>query len=562
MPEITTGQISGSELTVASALYRNLESHSGQLWQLPPIMSATQEVKYGRSHIVKAARHVERYSEHIRGAIDKKADMVTGARLSVRATPDFDALGITDKEEQQKIRKSFESQFHDWGYDSRLLQDAEGHYDFGGMSWLGMRNLTGPDAEVAGVIHYDEKRRKSFNHRWATYVEMVDPDRIDTPLEKAANPNVVEGRITDKHGRMVGLYVRKKHPGDVAHTATDFDYEMVPRESKTGRPIGFHWFVKTRAGQMRGVSTLVTILKQSNMLDKFDDAYLASATINQTLATYIESEGTSRSVANSLAPAAGASAEDTWSLFGNKLDYYNDTKMRVGGARIPVLPPGDKINMTGVNRAINDPTQFRNGWLRQFASSIGVSFEQLSKNMSDANFSAARMAILDIWMGIMKMRWWYGQHVCNLIYTAVLEEAIKKGRTALPTRIANNWDEHRVALTKCKWIGPAMPQVDPEKDARAQGILLEKRLESRTHLAAERGRDVEDIFSEIAEEHRDAEQLEFTLEPEVFKIEEEAANDEEASSAAEDNTDQPKKKSSGNERDGDGDGVVNEEGNT
>src|SRR3546814_10642047 len=60
------------------------------------------------------------------------------------------------------------------------------------------------------------------------------------------------------------------------------DFEMVPRENmETGRPIGLHWFIKTRAAQIRGVSTLVTILKSSGMLDSFDEAYLGAATVNQ-----------------------------------------------------------------------------------------------------------------------------------------------------------------------------------------------------------------------------------------------------------------------------------------
>src|SRR3546814_2045676 len=78
--------------------------------------------------------------------------------------------------------------------------------------------------------------------------------------------------------------------------------------------------------------------------------------------------------------------------------------MRIGGVRVPVMPPGDKLNMSAVNRAIQDPTYFRNAFLRGFASSIGISFEQLAKNFSDANYSAARAALLDVWQGIMRLR--------------------------------------------------------------------------------------------------------------------------------------------------------------
>ena len=541
-------------------IFRNLESFPGQIFSTPPIMSARTEEQRTRRDVVRAARHAERFSEPIRGGLDRKADMVVGGRLMVRAVPDFDTLGVTDKEKQKKIRKAIEREFKNWAYDRRLLQDAEGHYDFGGMMWLALRNLEGPDGECLGVIHYDEKRAKAYNHRWATFVEIVDPDRLDTPPEQAANPRVQEGKVLDKHNRAVGFFIRKKHPSEEMTDLSDMEFELVPRETPTGRPVGFHWFVKRRAGSLRGVSTLVTVLKQTGMLDKFDDAYLAAATINQVLATYIQSYSSSRTVANQLAPG-GLDAATDWNLFEKKMGYYDKVKMRVGGARIPVLPPGDEIKMSAVNRAIQDPTLFRNGFLRQFASAIGISFEQLSKNFSDANYSAARAALLDIWQGIQRLRFWFGQHVAALVYDAVTEEAIKKGRIEeLDDVLASRpFDEYRTAYCACFWTGPGFPQIDPEKEAKAAKMLIDAKLESREEIIAQRGRDREVVFDEIEEERDDAEARGFMLDPLAPGTP--GAEVEEESSDPEDGGDEPprRKQQQGQQRDGDGDGVVDEE---
>jgi lambda family phage portal protein len=535
-------------------LFRNLESYPGQVWTTPPLMSARQEGKRSRREIVRAAREVERYSEHIRGGIDRKADMVVGPRLMVRATPDFDTLGITDPAEQAKVKKSFEREFKNWAYDARLLQDAEGHYDFGGLAWLMFRGITGPDAECAAVVHYEQDRADAYRHRWATFVEVYDPDRIETPPDKVGNPNVREGFVFDKWNRRVGTFVRKSHPSDAIDKFSDMDFELVPRETEAGRPVGINWFVKTRAGQIRGLSTLVTILKQSNMLDKFDDAYLSAATLNQVLATYIESPASTEAVAQNLAPAGNAA--DAWSMFENKLSYYDRVKMRVGGARIPVMPPGDKITMEGVNRAAQDPSFFRNSFLRGFASSIGISFEQIAKNFSDANYSAARAALLDVWQGIMRLRFWFGQHVLALIYGAVIEEAWKKGRVYIPAGTPN-FDEYRTAWCACLWTGPGFPQIDPEKEAKASKMLLEMKIESREEVIAQRGRDIEDVFDEIQNERAMAEERDFMLDPLAPGTPgaEEATIDPDGGGTPKK---QPKSGSSG-QRDGDGDGVVDEE---
>ena len=540
----------------AGWLYRNLETSQGQVYTLPQAQSARNEGRKSRREIVRAARHVERFSEHIRGGLDKKADYTVGARLMVRPTPDWDALNVEDPVEREKFTNALSREFRLWAYDNRLLQDAEGHYDFGGLMWLALRNLQGPDGECAGVIHYDEKRARRYNTRWATYLSILDPDRIETPGEHVGNDRVQDGKVLDENGRMIGMFVRKFHPNDTVTSPPD--YTLVERETKTGRPVGFHWFVKTRASQLRGISSLVTIIKQTGMVDQFDDAYLAATIINQMLATWIESAAPAEVVRENLAPAAGVSDMSGWSLFEAKLGYYNKTKMRFGGARIPVMPPGDKIQMSAVNRAIEDPSAFKNGFLREFASSIGISFEQIANTFGDSNFSAARAAILDAWRGIMRLRYQFGQHVASLVFDAVAEEAIVKGFVQLPAG-ATPFYQARGAWTRCEWTGPGMPQIDPVKEADAAVKLLEAKLTSREAIIAERGENYIDVFNQIGKERAEAEALGFTLDPlkpgTPGAEDEQAGVDEEAPGGR---PPKPKAKPKKSVRDGDGDGQLQE----
>jgi lambda family phage portal protein len=293
------------------------------------------------------------------------------------------------------------------------------------------------------------------------------------------------------------------------------------------------------------------------MLDKFDDAYLGAATLNQVLATYIESPASTEAVANSIAPPPNAA--DQWTMFENKLGYYDKVKMRIGGARIPVMPPGDKIHMEAVNRAIQDPTYFRNGFLRGFASSVGISFEQLSKNFSDANYSAARAALLDVWQEIVRLRFWFGQHVLSLIYGAVVEEALVKGRTDVPADLLARYPfaEYRTAWCGCLWTGPGFPQIDPEKEAKAAKMLLEMKVESREEIIAQRGRDIEDVFSEIGHERSMAEEIGFTLDPLAPGTP--GAEDATIDPDGGGNSKKKPKTGTSQQRDGDGDGIVDEE---
>jgi lambda family phage portal protein len=551
----------------AGGLFKNLEAFAGQVQYTPPKLSARQEGKMARRDATRLARHAERTSEHIRGGLDRKADMVVGPALRVHAQPDWHLLGLikdgVDDDEGWKTKKPFakacERVFRDWADDDRLLQDAEGHYNFGGMMWMAFRNLVGPDGECAGIIHYDEARKAKYGARYATYVTILDPDRIETPPDQVGKTyatdgyDVFEGKKLDRDGRMIGFWVANKHPSEGLLTVDDAQYTFVPRETRWGRAIGFHFFQKTRGGQMRGITKLVTVLRKTGMIDTFDDANVGAAIVNQVLANYIETSNSADTVAENIAPA-GAVTDD---FLKRKVPYYEKAKIRIGGARIPVMPPGDKIVMSAVNRATGDPTAFRNNFLREFASALGISFEQLSMNFSDANYSAARAALLEVWRSVLTLRKFFTAHVAKLIYSAVVEEGIATGKIPLPPG-APPFQENRGAYTACMWTGPGMGWIDPQKEANALKTMLEIKMKSRTESRGEMdGGDIEETFDDIEEERAMAEDRGFTLDPLAPGTA--VADDPQGQTDDGGGTSADKKKPiDATQKDGDGDGVTDE----
>src|SRR3546814_8934099 len=72
---------------------------------------------------------------------------------------------------------------------------------------------------------------------------------------------------------------------------------------------------------------------------------------------------------------------------------------------------------------------------------------------------------------------------------------------------------YRNLWTACLFTGPGFPQIDPEKEAKAARMLIEMNLESREELIAQRGRDIEDVFDEIASGSDMAEERDIDLNP-------------------------------------------------
>jgi lambda family phage portal protein len=546
----------------AQSLFPNLQPHQGSVFFTPSLTSKNSEIRIARREIVSQARHIERSNEPIRGGIDRYADMATGAALRVHPQPDWDTLGIDDADRRSKIVAAFRREFLNWAYDVRNLSDGEGHYDFGSNMWLAFRNLAGPDAETAIVVHYDEARAERLGARWATFITVIDPDRIETPSDYSTDDNVFEGRRLDANGRFMGMYVRKKHPSE-GWTGALEDYAYVPRETAWGRPMAIHWFIKTRGGQQRGMSPLAGVIKSNTMLRKFDESYLGAAIVNSQLATYIRTKSSPGVVAENLAPApiTNESIGAQWGYFGAKVDYYGKSKFQIGGTRLPVLPPDDEIMMSAVDRAINDPGPFRNGYQREFASATGNGFEQFALDYSQSNYSSARAQELQVWRGVMRIRRMFTSNTATPIYGCVIEEAIARGRID-PALLAGAppFQEYRTAWTACAWTGPGMPQIDPQKEENANKLQLAARTTSRQRIAAARGEDIFEIIDELADEEAYAEEKGVSLIDVMPGMEDPAAEGADDTSTT---PGKPGKKRAGGKpaRDGDGDGQVDEKGN-
>lgn len=498
----------------AAALYPNIESFPGQIMVTPPLLSARQETAMPRAVAVRGARHVERTNAHLHSALERKADMTVGASLRISSKPNWKLLalwhsvlnpGVTEAnnpftaEWAKDFSRKAELLFSSWANDPRMLCDGEGHHTFGGQMRMAYRNLTGPDAEMAAFIQYDPTRRSRFGTPWATYQTILDPDRIDTPAEHSGDANVVSGRRLDDDGRMIGFYCRRKHAGDYASPG-DEQYVFIPRESATGSPIGVHYFGKNRGGAQRGITTMVTILKQATMLDKFDNAVLGAAVLAAAMATWIESGASPETAKEMIAPSSdNASGSSYEQFYSAKLAIHDKLKVRFGEQRIPVFPIGDKLHFETTNREAPAVDPMRMSFLRYMASAIGTTTEQLSNNYSEANYSSIRAALVDITRSVLSDRALFGPQLPALSFSCVVEEALAMGWLELPPG-APPFRAFRHEYARCSIMGPGFGWVDPLKEAQAMLLRLNAKVSNRQMECAAQGLDYEEVLEQWSEE--------------------------------------------------------------
>jgi lambda family phage portal protein len=492
---ITVPGIPGS---AAATLYPGLESFPQNAYLFPTLMTAHEEVQISRYEAVRQARQAERQSETIRGGIDRKVNTVVGADLFPRLMPDYETLGQTPEWAADFARQG-EALFKSWAIDRRKIADAEGHLTFGGLMWMAARNLAGPDGETFGIIHYDVLRQRRLGTPWATTVTVLDPQRVDTPPEYSGNPNVVDGKLLDDYGRMLGFYFNKmpRGPG----MAMDLTFGFCPRENTVGRPMGWHYFAKHRGAMQRGITSLINILKRTRMLDKFDGAQLGAAIVAAAMATYVKTKSSPEEARENLAPPGAETLPER--AMAGRFGFYDQLKLRIGPQRIPVLPLDDEIHIEAADRSATDPTMFRAGFLREFASALNITAEQLSLDYSNVNYSSARAALVDIWRGVIVERSLFCSSVPSLVLDAVLEECVVKGWLKLPDG-APPFNQEREAYTRCAWTGPAMGWVDPMKEAQAAALRTNPSapLSTLTREAAAQGISFDELVAERTREQQ------------------------------------------------------------
>lgn len=458
---------------VGFEVYRNLGLQTnGNVDFTPPLTSANQVVSRYRNKALKSARDTENNSETVRGALDRKSNTVVGPTLRPNPQPDLVWLGQS-AEWMMEYQQAASSAFQEWATDTFCRSDGEGHYHFGGLMWQGVRTLFGPDAETLGYIGYDRERAEKIGAKWATFVHMLDPDRLSTPAGKAegaqrvpGEPMVFQGREVDELMAMRALHIATYHPSEAS--SEPLRWERIPRWTDHGRPMAFHWFFKRRAGLQRAITTLAAVLSTIQMLSHLSTAKLQTAVSHSYMAAYLKTTMTPEQAQAHMAPRYSDDDDDDnklseWDL---KAQAYDKMDIKFGGKRLPILGPNDEIKFENLEGDTADFEDFRNTFLRELASSLNISFEQLSLNFSLSNYSSTRSSLIEAWRQVHFERTMFCNHVASLIYDAVIEEAFAL-KILVEPRGAPAFYEARQAYTRCSWTGPGQGWVDPEKEINA-----------------------------------------------------------------------------------------------
>lgn len=466
---------------------------------LPFISSADSTINPYRDRIVSRARDVVRNDGWGSGAITRILDNAIGASFRPVPKPDYRALAAAtgnaafDANWAAEFGRALAGHWRSWANDPNRYCDASRQLNMSQIFRLAFRHLL-IDGDALAVMLWMPERVGIGRARYATSVQLIDPDRLSNPQNTYDQQYVRGGVQIDDIGAAVGYHIRRAHIGDWYSAAAQVTWDYVPRETEWGRSVVVHDFTPERAGQHRGGAGILTpVLQRLKMLIQYDGAELDASIINAIFGAYVSSPFDPELVASAL----GGSADEIGAYQEARSGFHTGGNgIRLGGARIPQLFPGEDIKTVSSTRPNSAFKEFEAAMLRNVASAAGMSYEQLSQNWSDTNYSSARAALLESWKTITRRRQEFADGFCNHVFSTFVEESMEVDDLPLPDG-APSFIEMRAAYSNCNWLAPGRGWIDPLKERQGAILGMESGLSTLESEAADSsGVDYEEVLDQ------------------------------------------------------------------
>lgn len=499
-------QSAGGGYEGASQINRELA-----MWQ-PALRSADAEILHGKDTMDARALDLQRNDGYIHGAVQNHKDSIVGGFYRLNSKPNFKYLGL-DEKWAEEFQEAVESRFSLAAESPDCWFDAGGQMTFSEMIRLAV-GTTMMAGESLGTVEWIRDQRRPFK----TAIQMIDPVRLSNPYGLIQQLDWRKGVRFDSRGRAIQYAIRSSMPGDYWQFADQYTWKIIEARKPWGRKQVLHYFEAYRIGQSRGVSDLVSILKQSKMVGKYQDIVLQNAVLNATYAAAIESDLPPTEAFESL--GAGDDQMTAWAknyLAAIAAYSGNSKNMHIDGVKIPHLYPGTKLKLQNAGQPGGVGTGFEESLLRHLASGLGMSYEEFSHDFTKTNYSSARAAMGETHKRLQGRKKAVADKKATDIFRLWFEEELNAGSFAdvMPRNAPNFYDKLNAdAYCACSWIGAPRGQIDELKETQAAISRIKFGLSTYEKEIARFGDDFREVFRQRMREQDMIEKMGLKLDAE------------------------------------------------
>lgn len=297
-------------------------------------------------------------------------------------------------------------------------------------------------------------------------LQVLEGDWIDdtTGLQTPGRDGWCDGIRFDQSGRRIAYRLWESAP----HEATG----IVPRNSREvpARDV-IHLYRTDRPGQIRGVPDIASVMLRLRDLDDYHDAALILAKIQACLGVFVTQAG---------GPAQSTIGQEaTDPATGNRVE-------EIAPGMIAYLAPGEEPHFLAPQGS-GPFAEYTRVTLHLIAAAFGLTYHQLTGDLSQANYSSLRAGTLEFRRQVEQ-----DQHLlliptmCEPIWRAFLQQAVLAGK--LPAA---------AATAPAIWTPPRFEMVDPNRDTAAAVAQVRAGFMTWPEMVAEFGYDPAQQLAEI-----------------------------------------------------------------
>lgn len=410
------------------------------------------------------ARHLDRNVDIVRGGFDKLTDFVVGAN------------GITVEPQP----KTIDGKVHE-AFAAELRRDYEAFRQWPEVTWTHNGGSADRivcrtwlrDGECLGQLVSGPRKDMTYGSDVPVAVELIEPDLLPHWLEDNGK-NIHQAIERSVWGRPTAYHLLKDHPGS----------DVIATTGQTKRVAAdrmLHLRSVDRIGQLRGVTILASVIPTLQDIHEYRGFEQIAAKMAASMVLKIK-----RGAPDQYVPQQDAQ--------GNVVDpksnlpvYQMDGGMVVfsGGA-------GEDAEFFDTKR----PNSGAAPWIQQqlrFASAGfgGLSYSAFARDYN-GTYSAQRQELVENWPHYHALTGEFvGQWSRPTYEEFVRWRVLTKGMPA---------DVDPSSMFEALFFGPAMPWIDPEKEANAQLILVQACFKSSSQVIRERGGSLSETYHQIAAE--------------------------------------------------------------
>lgn len=423
------------------------------------VTSADQEIKGSLKRLRSRSRQLVRDNDYAKSTVRVVRNSVVGTGVRLQAQIRRQRGGKLDTRLNEQIEKAWSN----WGRKDSC--NTAGQLCFADIEKLAVSSMC-----ESGEVFVRIVRQKFGRSKVNFALEILEADQLDEDYQSPARTAGSVWRMgieIDRFGRALNYAFLSRHPGDTAFPtqAKERRHIIVPAKDVV------HLFDRAsgRPGQTRGVPWLSSGMQRMHHLDGWEQASVVRARASSALMGFITSpEG-------ELDPGGEV--------------YDNERVSGFEPGQFKYLQPGESVSIPDMDSPTGEYEPFLRAQLRALASGVGCSYETISNDYSQSNYSSSRLALLqdrDNWRSIQQLM---REQFYQPIYEAWLEMAVLSGALNLPT-----YETEPERYEAVRWVFRGYSYVDPQKEIAAQKAAVRSGFKTLADCVAENGGDLDELL--------------------------------------------------------------------